>query len=150
MLHTMLLVSNSIPVHDVQFQQISTLYRQGIQCDVVFGSPSADCRGTGICKITGTNSFATMVQKKACQETSAIAVERTDGQGISLIFFRPLLCSQLYRRHFWKGILKMDEACPLPSQISDNMEQPFSQISAGRYQVVEENGYFRVDVDCQL
>ena len=151
MVHTMLLASNYIPVRSLDLQQSSIFPTQeGIHCDVVFGSPSSDCRGTGICKISGTNSLLILHQKKACKRTQAVMVERADKQGISLIFFRSLLCSQLYRHHFWKGVLTMKEACILPQEIRDNLQIEFSQMLPGNYQVREESGYFRVDIDCIL
>jgi hypothetical protein len=81
----MLLASNSIPARGLR-PQLPNLLNQGIQCDVVFGSPSAECRGTGICKITGTNGFSILNQKKECKKTQAVLVERPDNQGITLIF----------------------------------------------------------------
>ena len=119
-----------------------------LQCDVVFGSPSADCRGTGICKITGTNAFSPLSLKKECRITQAMAVYQPEGQGISLYFFRSLLCTQLYRRHFWRGVLKMDESCPLPEELQGSLKTSYTQMLPGRYQVTEENGWFRVDIDC--
>lgn len=148
MVHTMLLASNCIPVPSPRFPHISLCSDQGLHCDVVFGSPSADCRGTGICKITGTNGLTVLDQKKECRRTQAILVERPDHSGVSLIFFRSKLCVQLYRRHFWKGILKMDESCAIPAEMQANLRQPFQQILPGQYPVIEENGYFRVDLNC--
>ena len=149
MVHTMLLAGNYIPVRKLELQS-STILHQGIQCDVVFGSPSADCRGTGICKISGTNSFSIPTQQKECKTTKAVLVERPDKQGVTLIFFRSLLCSQLYRHHFWKGILTLHEACSLPLELSSQLEMPYRQMLPATYSVVEEAGYFRVEIDCSL
>ena len=148
MVHTMLLASNCIPVRGPQIQNLFSLGQQGLHCDVVFGSPSADCSGTGICKITGTNGFFIHDQKKECQRTQAVLFQRADKKGLTLIFFRSLLCSKLFRHHFWKGVLKMDEPCMLPGEIRDQLETPFSKMLPGWYLVTEASGYFKVDIDC--
>lgn len=149
MVHTMLLASNCIPVRGPQAQNAISIDQQVLNCDVVFGSPSADCSGTGICKITGTNGFFISDQKKECQKTKAVLLERADKQGVTLVFFRPLLCTQLFRRHFWKGVLSMDEPCLLPAEIRDQLSTRFSRMLPGKYAVVETAGYFRVDIDCE-
>jgi hypothetical protein len=148
MVHTMLLASNYIPVRGPEFQQIANFIHQGIRCDVVFGSPSSDCRGTGICKISGTNSLTILNQQKDCKRTQALMVENQGNQGITLLFLRPFLCTQLYRHHFRKGVLTMEEGCFLPAEIRGQMAIPYRQILPGTYQVVEEAGYFRIDLDC--
>ncbi|MBL7826317.1 MAG: hypothetical protein JNJ57_06775 [Saprospiraceae bacterium] len=149
MLHVSLLVSNIIPTRSLA--SLSTFVpgtEQTLQCDVIFGSPSADCRGTGICKITGTNAFSPITAGTACQITQAFAQPRKDQGGITLFFFRSFLCTQLYRRHFWKGILKMDEPCPLPEDIRTQLGLAFNTLLPGKYVVKEENGCFQVDIDC--
>lgn len=145
----MLLSSDFIPARNPRLIPL-TPHREAlsIQCDVIFGSPGADCRGTGICKITGTNALSPVYRKQTCRATSAIAVRREEGRGISLIFFRSQLCIHLYRRHFWKGILKLDEPCALPPELRDSLQLDFQYVMPGRYSVCESEGCFRVDVDC--
>jgi hypothetical protein len=145
----MLLASNCIPVRDKQIQTLFSLSQQAIHCDVVFGSPSADCRGTGICKITGTNGMFIQSTKKQCRETKAFLTERADKQGITLIFMRSMLCAQLFRHHFWKGILTMQEACELPVALQNQLCTPLIKLLPGKYNVVEASGFFSVDIDCE-
>lgn len=149
MLHLLLLSCNPIPTRRLQLPEATTLLDQSIHCDVIFGSPREDCRGTGICKITGTNNLIIFHQKKDCHLTQGVATNRPDNQGITLIFFRSMLCSSLYRHHFWKGILKMEEACVLPEEISKPLGLNFSRILPGEYTVTETSGYFKVEVDCE-
>lgn len=150
MVHVLLLSSNLIPARNLRLSSfLKPQNDSSLQCDVIFGSPSADCRGTGICKITGTNAFVPLFQKRECRATSAIATKREDSNGISLFFFRSQLCTQLYRRHFWKGILKLDEPCVIPDELRDTLHLNYQQILPGRYAVCEEDGYFRVDLDCE-
>ncbi len=148
MVHTMLLASNCIPVRDPLTQMPFPIAQHAIRCDVVFGSPSADCQGTGICKITGTNGMHIRSWKKQCQETKAFLVERADKQGISLVFMRSLLCTKLFRHHFWKGVLSMREACPLPVEIQSQLNTRFNKMLPGQYKVVEAAGFFTVEIDC--
>lgn len=118
-----------------------------LHCDVVFGSPSADCHGTGICKITGTNSVHRLRLKKDCQLTFGQIAAAPNGK-ISLFFFREFLCIHLYRQHFRKGVLVMKEPCALPKEISQGLGVKAGSLLSGDYKVLECEGYFRVDVDC--
>jgi len=118
-----------------------------LHCDVVFGSPAMECNGTGICKITGTNTLQRISSKKSCQLTFGQIAVATNGK-ISLFFFREFLCIQLYRLHFRKGILAMKEACPLPAEIAKGLNINGEALLPGNYSVVECDGYYRVDVDC--
>jgi len=126
--------------------QKNTYSSKVMHCDVVFGSPSMDCNGTGICKITGTNTFLS-VSKKSCQLTFGQIAAAPNGK-ISLFFFREFLCIQLYRQHFRKGILAIKEACPLPSEIVQGLNIPGTALIPGQYAVIECDEYFRVDLDC--
>ncbi len=119
-----------------------------MHCDVVFGSPSMDCNGTGICKITGTNSSRPVQLKKNCQLTFGQIAAAPNGK-VSLFFFREYLCIHLYRQHFRRGVLKMKEACPIPSEISNGLNVKGKNLLPGNYAVVECDGYFRVDLDCR-
>ncbi len=150
MVHTMLLAGNYIPICGPQLQTIPLQKNQSIQCDVVFGSPSAECRGTGICKITGTNGLTILNKKQECKSTQAFMVERADQQGVTFVFFRSLLCTQLYRHHFWKGFLTITEHCPLPEDLRNGFQTPFTKILPGKYAVEEVSGYLRVDIDCAV
>lgn len=117
-----------------------------MHCDVVFGSPSMDCNGTGICKITGTNSIRPINLKKDCKLTFGQIASGPNGR-VSLFFFREFLCTQLYRQHFYKGVFEIKENCPMPQEISKGLNIKGQNLLPGNYAVVECDGYFRVDVD---
>lgn len=129
------------------FPNQTTYPSKMMHCDVVFGSPSMDCNGTGICKITGTNSIRPMHLKKSCQLTFGQIAAAPNGK-VSLFFFREFLCIQLYRQHFRKGVLTMKEQCPIPSDISKTLNVKAKNLLPGNYAVVECEGYYRVDIDC--
>jgi hypothetical protein len=120
-----------------------------MQCDVVFGSPNADCRGTGICKITGTNGFAPDTLKKDCRIALGHAAAFAGSGKVSFFFFRAHLCTRLYRHHFHSGIFRMESPCVLPKSISKSLNINAKRLLPGHYDIVEGEGYFRVDVDCK-
>ncbi|MBK6995193.1 MAG: hypothetical protein IPH31_09790 [Lewinellaceae bacterium] len=135
------------PITPILFSNKIASIPKAIHCDIVFGSPNMNCLGTGICKITGANSFLSSTQKRACQRTFGQIAVGPNGK-VSLFFFREFLCIQLYRQHFRKGVLVMKEACPLPSIISKGLNITGNQLLPGNYAVVECDGYFRVDLNC--
>ena len=116
-----------------------------MNCEVVFGSPSLDCGGTGICRITGTNSIKGYYQHKNCSRTLGQIAAAGNGT-ISLFFFREFLCIRLYRKHFYKGVFSVTEACPIPPDVSATLGIEASAIVPGQYVVREMDGYFRVDL----
>ena len=115
-------------------------------CDVVFGSPSMDCNGTGICKITGTHSVQKIQWKPTCQRTRGQIAALPNGK-VSLYFFREFLCIELYRQHFRKGILVLKEPCEIPSDIAATLGLQGEKLLPGHYSVVESDGLFRVDLN---
>ncbi|MFN0214650.1 MAG: hypothetical protein ACKVT2_10380 [Saprospiraceae bacterium] len=118
-----------------------------LRCDVVFGSPSMDCSGTGICKLNTSWHQQSIPGSKNCQLTFGLAAARPDG-GLSLFFFPEFLCMQLYRKHFQKGILAMTEACPISSDISKKLNISATELLPGNYSIIQRDGYYRVDFNC--
>lgn len=139
-------VHTAVPITTQVFPNKTTSSAKMMYCDVVFGSPSMDCNGTGICKITGTHANRPIHLKKSCQLTFGLIAAAPKGK-VSLFFFREFLCVPLYRQHFRKGVLEMKESCPLPSEISKGLNVKGKTLQPGSYVVTEKDGYFRVDVD---
>ncbi len=125
----------------------SNLQSQLIRCDIIFGMPSQDCRGTGICKLT-SDMVNFLLPAKECRRTAAFAGRANNGSRISLFFLRELLCIELFRHHFRKGVLQMQEPCSLPDDLVENLGLQGDTLLPGTYMVTEENGCFRVDIDC--
>ena len=117
-----------------------------LYCDVVFGSPSMNCNGTGICRINISNFIHAQVEKKQCQLTSGLMAAGPGGK-VSLFFFRERLCIRQYRKHFRKGVFEMTEACPIPASISKELHTRAKKLLPGSYTVWEGDGYFRLDID---
>ena len=126
------------------FQGISS---QLIRCDIVFGMPSQDCRGTGICKLASEYE-ASLQLKNDCRNTVAFAGRAGEGNRVTLVFFREMLCTQLYSRHFRKGVLELPESCPLPDSLVENLQLKGCSLLPGNYTVTEQEGCFRVDIAC--
>ncbi|HRI59070.1 MAG TPA: hypothetical protein PK228_05095 [Saprospiraceae bacterium] len=120
---------------------------QLIRCDIVFGMPSQDCRGTGICKLS-SDVFQPDGLNKECRRTVAFASRTDGGQQLSLVFFRELLCINLYRHHFHKGVLEMTEPCPLPAELIADLGLEGDMLLPGRYLIQEYEGCYRVDISC--
>lgn len=120
---------------------------QLIRCDIVFGMPSQDCRGTGICKLS-SDVNAALNLKNDCHHSVAFAGRAGQGEEIVLVFFRELLCSDLYSRQFRKGVLEMPEPCPLPGDLVETLELKGNTLLPGRYDILEQDGCFRISIAC--
>lgn len=121
---------------------------QLIRCDIVFGMPSQDCRGTGICKLTSDLDMPPAM-KKECRHTVAFAGRSEDGLKVSFLFFRELLCVDLFRRQFRNGIFDMPEACLLPDSIAEKLEMNGRKLLPGQYAVQMTGNCFKVDILCE-
>ena len=118
-----------------------------ISCDVVFGSPSADCMGTGVCRITArtVNSPPPIDRARSCRSTVGLLFPVESGNGVSLILTRALLCIQLYRTHVRHGILTLENPCPLPKDIILPLGLKINELSMGKYPIQEGEGFLRID-----
>lgn len=136
----------STPITSLKQTEKAELPTKMMQCEVVFGSPSLDCGGTGICRITGTNSIKPLLANKNCRQTLGQISISAEGK-ISMFFYRPYLCIHLYRQHFHKGVFTVMEPCAIPTDIAASFNSSLGTIMPGRYTVTEKDGYFRVDLN---
>lgn len=118
--------------------------RKVLQCDVIFGAPSAGCQGTGICKIAAREERA--MQKRDCRNTVAWMAPMAGGKGITLFFFREHLCSELMRKHFRHGVLTVAESCRLPHSLIRQLDLKITAIPPGRYTLEESFRYYRLNL----
>jgi hypothetical protein len=144
MIHSLLLSGSSCPVSGSSFQVAEKLI--SFQCDVIFGSPSMDCRGTGICKITGTNSVLDPQIKRDCTRTKATVQLTANGTTVNLYFLRADLCSKLYRFHFWKGVFELFEPCEIPTDFCANLGVERLSMLPGSYRIIENQRFVVVQV----
>jgi len=138
--------STVVPINPDNNYQETPQTTKVLYCDVVLGSPSMDCNGTGICRINISNFIHAKVQKKRCHQASGLMVAGPVGI-VSLYFFRNRLCIRQFRKYFQKGVFEMTEACPIPASISKELHTRAKKLLPGSYTVWEGDGYFRLDID---
>ena len=134
-------------LHQNYIQTLSPVEQKFYHCDVIFGAPSAGCRGTGICRIIAReDNIPGVPAQKNCKQTRAMFV-RTQGEGsVELILFRNTLCAQIVRHHLDAGILYIPEACPLPAGMIAHLNIRGKRIQPGLYKVEERQGFFRIQI----
>ena len=138
---TSLLLRKSLPWPE-------TSKRQAMSCEVVFGSPSASCSGTGICKITARHiPPTTPARQRDCQSAMGIFTATEGGRGLTLLLFREFLCIRILRNHLQSGILQVHESCRLPSGLVDFLHLESGTIRPGRYPIEECHGTYRIQFD---
>ena len=122
----------------------STQSGHHMSCDVIFGSPSSNCRGTGVCKITAHHPNQQLTRRNDCQSTTGICTALSGGQQLSIVFFRELLCINILRRHLMANELELKEPCPLPHELIKFLGLSIKTLMPGRYAIEEGQGYYRV------
>ncbi|MBL7825824.1 MAG: hypothetical protein JNJ57_04280 [Saprospiraceae bacterium] len=117
-----------------------------MSCEVVFGSPSANCMGTGVCKISAATSMpAWLTSKRNCQSVSAILMPFEEGKGVSIVIARELMCIKLLRTQFRNEWFILNESCRLPDDITSRLGLSMKTLKPGKYRVQEANGFFRIN-----
>jgi hypothetical protein len=114
---------------------------------VVFGSPSNDCRGTGICKITarkGGRTSADTGARRTCKSAKALLISGENGRSLSMVFARELLCVHIWKNHLRHGVLVLQEPCKIPLDVSRAIGLKFHLIQPGQYKVEELEGRYRI------
>ena len=123
-----------------------TLTEKSLSCDVVFGSPSNDCRGTGICKITARksrNNTGTGTRRD-CKSAKSLLISGENGRSLSMVFARELLCVHIWKNHLRHGVLVLNEPCKIPLDVSRAINLKFHTIQPGQYKVEELEGRYRI------
>ena len=118
-----------------------------LSCDVVFGSPSADCMGTGVSRIsarTGTSPQASQ-RKQSCRSTVALLFPVEGGNGMSMVLTRAMLCAHLYKNHLRTGVLTLESPCQLPKDIAQSLGLKFNELPVGQFPIYESAGFLRID-----
>lgn len=118
-----------------------------MSCDVVFGSPSANCMGTGVCRISARTGVSPSAgeRKRSCRSTVGLLFPIEGGNGVAMVLTRALLCTQLYRTHLRRGTLKLERPCPLPKDITRTLGLNISELPIGEYLVQDAEGFLRID-----
>lgn len=135
------------PSQNLVRPQRETESTRQMSCDVVFGSPSANCMGTGVCRITARTggSPSASERKRSCQSTVALLFPVEGGKGVSMVLTRNLLCVQLYKTHLRRGQLTLESACPIPKDVTRALGLKINELPIGKYPIREVNGFLRID-----
>ncbi len=115
-----------------------------MSCDVVFGSPSNDCRGTGICKITARKSRPDPHMKRDCKSAKALFISGENGKILSMVFAREMLCVHIWRNHLRHGVIQLQEPSKIPLQIVQAIGLKFNTLQPGQYTVEEMDGRYKI------
>lgn len=118
---------------------------KSLTCDVVFGSPSVGCRGTGICKLNANGVRRALELKQTCRGTSALLMPLDGGQGVSMILPREFMCINILRNHLRNNLLHLPEPCTIPQSIVKALGLKIKSLPSGTYQVAQAEGFFRID-----
>lgn len=121
-----------------------TATEKSMSCDVVFGSPSNDCRGTGICKITARKSQPQPSSKKDCKTAKTLLISSKNGRSLSMVFARELLCVHIWRNHLRHSVLTLQEPCKIPLDVMNAIGLKFNTINPGQYRIEELEGRYRI------
>lgn len=116
-----------------------------IRCEVIFGSPSMDCRGTGICKIISTEEMTDTVG--LCARFPAYVSSRHDRPGLLIFFSKDQLANIEFSRHFTDNTLRMDEVCPLPELVRKGLKTNIRNLAPGSYRLGHDGEYVFIAVD---
>lgn len=117
-----------------------------IHCDVVFGSPKEDCRGTGICRIATSYQQANLSGKKECRHAPALMCSNPEGTCVTLLFRQSDLCTHLTRHYFFqKKHLEIKHSCSLPTAVVIRLGIQGSTLPVGKHKVSFGGGYYRID-----
>ncbi|MDO8367764.1 MAG: hypothetical protein Q7T20_13265 [Saprospiraceae bacterium] len=120
---------------------------QQLSCDVVFGSPSADCMGTGVCRISARSvkSPALPEHKRSCRSTVGLLFPIEGGRGVSLVLTKAILCTQLYKKHLRAGTISLESPCPLPQRVTKTLGLTIRELPIGVYTIQKGDGLLRID-----
>lgn len=133
----------SIPakVWSRDFEQLNT--EAIVPCEVVFGSPKMDCRGTGICKLMGYTG-ATDMRRSSCKQNPGFLIPYRDGKSIALVFRRELLCVNVLRTHFRQDTLTLKDNFDLPPVLVEKLGLCTTSIKAGAYRLETFGGHYLI------
>lgn len=118
---------------------------KSLSCDVVFGSPSVGCRGTGICKLNAHGVRKTAALRQSCRGAVVLLVPLDSGEGVTMLLPREFLCAHILRKHLRHNTLQISAPCKIPPGIVAALDLKIHQLSPGHYAVIQTDGFYRID-----
>ena len=111
-----------------------------VEMEVIFGTPSKNCSGAGICLIANRSARWDSI---SCPHTPAI-LHFSPGQELVFRFRKRHLDTPALQAYFGCGSFLVEESFSLPSQIVRRWALPFSSIPPGRYLLEEYSQEWRL------
>jgi len=108
-----------------------------IDSQVVFGTPSRDCSGSGICKLYTIHAAKHL--NISCEMVRARLA--LSDEHLQLSFSEALCSERLLMQHFSNAHFAMDENFVLPSWLSHKFQRLAGFVSHGEYPVLRKNGF---------
>jgi hypothetical protein len=110
--------------------------------DVIFGSPSSNCNGLGVCKITALGQAA--MQYSRCQAVGGLFSKNTAGD-MQVLIPRSKVCTDLYRKYFMHGMIELKHPCAIPDYLRRHLSFRNTTISPGKYPIHSDGPYFIIE-----
>lgn len=110
-----------------------TVIIQEVEMEVVFGTPSKNCSGAGVCLIAGRFPEG---YKIACSHAPA-RIHFLPGNELVFRFRKHALNNRIIQRYFKANSFLVEEPFQLPRQLVDQWSLPVQNIAAGQYPVQE-------------
>lgn len=118
---------------------LSTPIRE-VEMEVVFGTPSKNCSGTGICMIAGRFPQGYTVP---CPHAPAI-IHCMPDQELVFRFRKHRLSDRAVQAYFSAGFFQVEEDFALPQRLIRLWALPTDTIPPGRYLLEEYSGEWRL------
>lgn len=111
-----------------------------VEMEVVFGTPSKNCSGTGICMIASLFPHGYTIP---CPHAPAI-IHCIPNEELVFRFRKHRLCDRAVQAYFSSCFFQVDEPFTLPQRLVRLWALPISEIPPGRYFLEEYSGEWRL------
>jgi len=118
----------------------SALSVREVEMEVVFGTPSQNCSGTGICMLTGRLPKRHTI---TCPHAPAI-VHYPPGRELIFRFRKSHLGDQILRQYFSSDTFVVEEAFRIPLQLVRSWRLPVRVVKPGDYLLEEYSQEWRL------
>ncbi len=117
-----------------------------MSCEVVYGGQGL-CSGAGICRVSPRSTIGqvAMERKLGCKSTIGLLFPLAEGNVLSLVLTKQMICPQFYTTHLQQGVLIQENSAEIAPEVIQSLGLKFTQIRPGSYPVVEEAGKLRID-----
>jgi hypothetical protein len=116
----------------------------GLPVEIIYGLPSRNCRGMGICQVKLQENANTLSPCKC----SSLALVRVTARGaLELRIFRHSLDPLQYQAHFQNLEFVLEETKVLESSVCEALKIGPTELLAGKYPVQESQEYLQVLID---